>query len=1509
MGDGATVTTAVDSCLCNYSNFDDEQVIAASATISKNVEEDLAGDGILAKEFLLGEVKRSESDGDLLGCVLSSQEELAKDLAGKEILEEDEQGSPGCGKSLTGVVSTSGDGGRKARPKGWSKKKGVSATTTSIIGISEMQEPTMTQEGGIALWVKWRGKWRACIQCYPSDCSSATVRAMPTYSKKTYVVVFFPNSRTYSWVDLEYACHITESPEPLAFGTHQSGRDAVENLDLPKHHMLRVLAANMLDISDRLPIKAVVDSAQNVNAWKTFANQAVESKEYSDVSKMLVKLFGMIQLTCYNETWLQESFNRWKNDCEVAKSAQTVEHLNKELVNAVLWETVHALWDAPEQSAVGTEWKDWKRAVIENRSVYPSISMTPDSSLFADSETLKRRRLSSDAANVELALKRSKLDVRRRYPTQLIPVSTPVKKEDEVNGYTADNQQRPKAPSAEVLTSTPASVPKSEDDDLSGRSSSLINQSTAPISKRLSSNYQLCAAYMEKKKRQCTRFPSQGSLYCCKHMSLAFGDGIEGVKKLEYTPPPPPPPPPKAVAATPKSSTTIIPKMPGDKICEGITKYGRRCTHRAKEDSLFCKKHSFADAPHLNPQLVTAESSQRATEENVEPEPQQHEFKEEAETDAKTQQEPPTGEDVKEESSPRRRKVTASIERARNYSWHLKRMGRIIRNNGPAATRVRCLGRCVNGDQCSHKSRPGSFYCEKHQPDSNSQQEDAAPSEVKKLDEAQTVLKAKSWLSRYMESAKMEGASTSDTTDSADKLLDWVLAEASKDIHAATALMKLVNQRKDKLGRFLKLQERAEASKPTPEGAAEVEGKCPEQLSGDQAEQKQQEKIKCSICDDEFAEMVELGNHWKASHETEAHWFLKGYACKECNKEFTNKSSLERHCKTDHEALTDVPAVHICINCDEQFPHFEALWDHVVSGHSDHLSAMPTLALPAEDPAEDTKMPDDDLVTAEEPFPVLSDDNQQDSLDDEDFMDIPSSDYSADEMEALEYLDGNCYSVDNDGSEHKYTCKLCGKKFRALPDLGRHHQAVHMSSHVGTISKSRTGVTQGNRSNRRRGKLSQHGMNSILRIKKALHSVQQQKSERSEAERGAAAKLPGPPGDDEILAAARSACCEARFYRTLEEQYDSVPKGTHANAVKLAAPQEIEWARDGFTCPQNCTARAPERTSEMRLHVFRKGAVAASARKKSVVLCEDISFGKERVPVPCVEDEETDPCNCLQCREGKSYHVDSLKPWETFSYVTDRLLDPSLGLDTKDSQIGCSCGRGRCSSRSCDHVEMFDSDYADACDIWGEEMLRRFPYDGEGRIVLQEGYLVYECNTSCMCSEECPNRVLQRGVKVKLEVFKTRHKGWAVRAAQNISRGTFVCEYLGEVLNDQEANRRGERYDQVGCSYLYDIDVHLNTGGRSRRGPSRVPRIKPFVIDATKHGNVARFINHSCSPNLVNYQVLVESMDYQLAHIGLFASRDILCGEELSYDYRYKLLPGRGCPCHCGSSGCRGRLY
>uniref|UniRef100_A0A2P2KG46 Histone-lysine N-methyltransferase SUVR5-like isoform X2 n=1 Tax=Rhizophora mucronata TaxID=61149 RepID=A0A2P2KG46_RHIMU len=173
----------------------------------------------------------------------------------------------------------------------------------------------------------------------------------------------------------------------------------------------------------------------------------------------------------------------------------------------------------------------------------------------------------------------------------------------------------------------------------------------------------------------------------------------------------------------------------------------------------------------------------------------------------------------------------------------------------------------------------------------------------------------------------------------------------------------------------------------------------------------------------------------------------------------------------------------------------------------------------------------------------------------------------------------------------------------------------------------------------------------------------------------------------------------------------------------------------------------------------------------------------------------------------------------------------------------------------------------------------------------------------CSCNKTCPNRVLQNGIRVKLEVFKTENKGWAVRAGELILRGTFICEYIGEVLDEEEAKKRRNRYGKDGCSYIYNVDAHTNDMSRLLGEQGQ------YVIDATTYGNVSRFINHSCLPNLVNHQVLVDSMDSNRSHVGLFASRDIAFGEELTYNYRYELFPGEGHPCHCGASKCRGRLY
>ncbi|MBA0753848.1 hypothetical protein Gogos_020276, partial [Gossypium gossypioides] len=64
------------------------------------------------------------------------------------------------------------------------------------------------------------------------------------------------------------------------------------------------------------------------------------------------------------------------------------------------------------------------------------------------------------------------------------------------------------------------------------------------------------------------------------------------------------------------------------------------------------------------------------------------------------------------------------------------------------------------------------------------------------------------------------------------------------------------------------------------------------------------------------------------------------------------------------------------------------------------------------------------------------------------------------------------------------------------------------------------------------------------------------------------------------------------------------------------------------------------------------------------------------------------------------------------------------------------------------------------------------------------------------------------------------------------------------------------------------VGSQINDMSRLIEGQAR------YFIDASKYGNVSRFINHSCSPNLVNHQVLVDSMDCHRAHIGLYASQD-----------------------------------
>lgn len=172
----------------------------------------------------------------------------------------------------------------------------------------------------------------------------------------------------------------------------------------------------------------------------------------------------------------------------------------------------------------------------------------------------------------------------------------------------------------------------------------------------------------------------------------------------------------------------------------------------------------------------------------------------------------------------------------------------------------------------------------------------------------------------------------------------------------------------------------------------------------------------------------------------------------------------------------------------------------------------------------------------------------------------------------------------------------------------------------------------------------------------------------------------------------------------------------------------------------------------------------------------------------------------------------------------------------------------------------------------------KFAYDDKGRVldrILDETLPIYECTEVCGCGTECPNKVVMRGRQLPLEIFKTTAKGWGVRCTVAIPRGTFVACYRGELLDAQGAERRGRDYDIVGQTYLFDLDEwNLDLEAQN---------IPMLTIDAYKKGDISRFFNHSCSPNLKSLPVTNGvPQEYEVA---FFATSNIRAREELCFDY------------------------
>jgi hypothetical protein len=279
----------------------------------------------------------------------------------------------------------------------------------------------------------------------------------------------------------------------------------------------------------------------------------------------------------------------------------------------------------------------------------------------------------------------------------------------------------------------------------------------------------------------------------------------------------------------------------------------------------------------------------------------------------------------------------------------------------------------------------------------------------------------------------------------------------------------------------------------------------------------------------------------------------------------------------------------------------------------------------------------------------------------------------------------------------------------------------------------------------------------------------------------------------------------------------------------------------------------------------------------SVFRNRDIASGKEKFPIRWVNviDDESNPDPFVYITYGLSKQADLLP-------------GPSIHFGNCICQWG-----GNCYSASrenlCSCIALTNSQIGENF-FEIDSQLRSYKLTSKA---LQDIQRIYECSDICTCGIlDCPNRVVQRGLQWKVEVFKQSNSKWALRTLDFIQKGSFVIEFVGEIVKIGDAQKR------VSSNRDFSFWKIRSEGKKI---------IDHYAIDPYRFGNAARFIRHSCDPNLIAKEVFVEHRDHRYPRIAFFAAKNISDGDELTVDFgsNQSDTPFLCIICDCKMPNCR----
>lgn len=914
--------------------------------------------------------------------------------------------------------------------------------------------------------------------------------------------------------------------------------------------------------------------------------------------------------------------------------------------------------DAPVQPTFSSVWKTWKHEVTKWFSISPTLPISRNK----EQQTVEAFL----ATALQVSRKRPKLEVRRAEAHASLVES---KCSDEAMALDIDSgffknrkslnaklaSESHKIEAREIVTSAGSlsTVP--------GRLAGIVVQSgnlnlasckdmelmprTEVVAEKplnYGNKNRQCIAFIESKGRQCVRWANEGDVYCCVHLSSRFTGNSD------------------------KKEQTRSVESP---MCQGTTVLGSRCKHRSLFGSSFCKKHR----PRSETKMESTSLDNKLIEKQLDIYSVEDTSNKEIKFDRDVGN--PLGVDEGD--------VTNN---GNSSSDKLEHHGK-----DSIASEVRhCIGSCehIDSNPCLESPKRHSLYCEKHLPSWLKRARNGKSRVISKevfmdLLRDCNSQERKIHLHQACELFYRLFKSILSLRNPVpmEVQFQWALSEASKAFGVGEQFMKLVCHEKERLKRIWGFDaEEAQLSSPSMEaptsGPLLTSGNCNDDLS-----------IRCKICSEEFLDDQALSSHFMDGHKKEAQWLFRGYACAICLDSFTNKKVLETHVQERHHApFVEQCMLLQCIPCGSHFGNTEQLWLHVVAVH----------------PVD---------------FRLSNSTRQHNSSSGEDSPVKPK------QCNIVSKANDN----KNVSGLRKFNCRFCGLKFDLLPDLGRHHQAAHMGPGLANSRPAKRGFQYyayklksgklghprfkkiAGASNRIRSR-TKASMKKHIQASKLLSTgsinlqphVSQLASSRKLTQGSTVAKAlvseiqkrKLSPTNIDILSIAHSACCKVNFKGLLEQKFGVLPEYFYLKAAELCREEgEVNWYIKGFVCPKGCEAfedplllphlmphpngfgdhknarTLDPMSSKWKAHgcSYAIGSHISSQqlKEKAVILCEDISFGQELVPVVCVADEGQRNSPYISLANSDGQNVGYSMPWENFTYIKKPLLDKSLAIHSE----------------------------------------------------------------------------------------------------------------------------------------------------------------------------------------------------------------------------------------------------